>query len=127
MGLTRFDADRCDLWYIYTFNQSFVEGLDVVSTEVEELTTSWERFVTPLRLNDGVNEDHLASLTKALVRCAEVWRDLDQIPRSGVHVLVGIVPAMDNLAYAYEEPMAARIREAMVSLQELVWECVAVD
>ncbi|MFC1438034.1 hypothetical protein ABUW04_07160 [Streptacidiphilus sp. N1-10] len=97
-------------------------------TATAELVAAWENFSVPMRMRDGFNEASYVALKEALAACAVTWAESDTIPRLAVNVLVDILPTMDSFVEAYENPsMRTKIREAAFDLQELIWQCVAVE
>lgn len=78
-------------------------------------------------MREGFDEGKYEELVDALENCAIAWRDMDQIPRRAVNVLVDIAPTMESVAGLYDEHVGQEISDAGYNLQELVWKCVAVD
>lgn len=95
--------------------------------EAEELATAWERFHLPLQTAQGLDADALESLLGALRTCASAWQGRPELPRLGARVLIDISAEPLMSAERYDESDQAAITETVAELQELVWECVAVD
>ena len=94
---------------------------------VEALRNAWDAFSTPLRMREGFSPDRYQALRSRLEDCAAAWQGKECLPRVAVNILVDILPSMEAGIHLYGDAQQEQIREATYSLQELIWECVAVD
>jgi hypothetical protein len=95
--------------------------------ETRDLAAEWERFRAPLNAAQGIDADALDSLLRALRVCADAWQGRPELPRLGARVLIDAAAEPLISAERYDEADESEIMEAVAELQELVWECVAVD
>ncbi|MFD7537861.1 MULTISPECIES: hypothetical protein [unclassified Streptomyces] len=89
---------------------------DLVS-RLEETAT---RFVIPLRMNEGFDEQALLQLQEEIDRCGRAWRNETHIPKRAALILAELSPAIEACAWLYEGDMRQQIQEAGLA----VWEAV---
>ncbi|MBL7512003.1 hypothetical protein [Frankia nepalensis] len=78
-------------------------------------------------MGEGFSVDAYRELCDRLGECAVAWREVECIPRLAANILADILPAMESVITLYGDAEKPKIREAMYSIQELIWECVAID
>src|SRR4051812_30532744 len=95
---------------------------------VRDLLRASEAFSVPLRLGDGLNEERFHELCDALRACAKEWASEPVIPKAAANVLVDLFPAIESCSHLpfYRGDDAQRIRDAALTISDLVRECVAI-
>ncbi|MFG3283446.1 hypothetical protein [Streptomyces sp. NPDC048111] len=89
---------------------------DLVS-RLEETAT---RFVIPLRMNEGFDEQALLQLQAEIDRCGRAWRNETHVPKREALILAELSPAIEACAWLYEGDMRQRIQEAGLAVSEAV-------
>jgi len=84
------------------------------------LRTAAERFVVPLRRNEGYDPDALDELCEAIDVCGRSWAHSPSVPKSAALTLAELFPAIDGCAWLYPDPMRQRIREAATRVAQSV-------
>ncbi|MER5559970.1 MULTISPECIES: hypothetical protein [unclassified Streptomyces] len=92
---------------------------------VRRLEEAANRFVTPLRMNDGFDEQALLHLQEEIDRCGSAWRKETHVPKRAALILAELSPAIEACAWLYEGDMRQRIQEAGLAVSEAV--IVALD
>ncbi len=92
---------------------------------VDELVEAATDFVVSLRSNEGFNEEQYDRLVVMLRRCADAWRESDQIPRKAVNALVDLQPAAIAAADAYGPAERDLILNRVIRLGDEVRDVVA--
>ncbi|MBK3647872.1 hypothetical protein [Streptomyces sp. MBT33] len=87
---------------------------------VGRLEEAADRFVTPLRMNEGFDEQALHRLHAEIDRCGTEWRGATHVPKRAALILAELSPALQACAWLYEEGMRQRIQEAGVMVSEAV-------
>ncbi|MEV0713774.1 hypothetical protein [Asanoa sp. NPDC050611] len=99
----------------------------MTSPGLAALIAAWKRFDIALWSHDGFDEAAFEELKSALELCAREWAGQPSIPRVGANILVDIFPATESNAAACPGEQGRRILDAALTLQNLVWKCVALD
>ncbi|MFE0683780.1 hypothetical protein ACFW17_23575 [Streptomyces sp. NPDC058961] len=87
---------------------------------VSRLEETATRFVIPLRMNEGFDEQALLQLQEEIDRCGRAWRNEPHIPKRAALILAELSPAIEACAWLYGGDMRQRIQEAGLA----VWEAV---
>lgn len=87
---------------------------------VSRLEEAADRFVVPLRMNEGFDEQALLRLHEEIDRCGTVWRGATQVPKRAALILAELAPSIEACAYLYEGDARRRIQEAGVMVSESV-------
>ncbi|MFG3285182.1 hypothetical protein [Streptomyces sp. NPDC048111] len=77
-----------------------------------------DRFVIPLRRNEGYDEQALLRLREEIDRCGTAWREETHVPKRAALILAGLHPAIEACAWLYEGDMRQRIQEAGLTVSE---------
>jgi hypothetical protein len=87
---------------------------------VSQLDDAAERFVVPLRLNDGFDQLALDELCRQIDRFGHRWRTSEVIPKSAALILSELYPAISACADLYSGDERRRMIEAAVRVGERV-------
>ncbi|MFI6407245.1 hypothetical protein [Streptomyces sp. NPDC050548] len=87
---------------------------------VGRLEEAADRFVVPLRMNEGFDEQALLKLGEEIDRCGTGWREATHVPKRAALILAELHPAIEACAWLYEEDVRQRIQEAGVMVSEAV-------
>jgi hypothetical protein len=87
---------------------------------VGRLEEAANRFVIPLRMNEGFDERALLQLQEEIDRCGTAWRDGTHVPKRAALILAELFPAIEACAWLYEGNMRQRIQEAGAMVSEAV-------
>lgn len=87
---------------------------------VSGLEEAADRFVIPLRMNEGFDEQALLQLQEQIDRCGTAWREEIHVPKRAALILAELHPAIEACAWLYEGNMRQRIQEAGVMVSEAV-------
>ncbi|WP_329296852.1 hypothetical protein [Streptomyces pseudovenezuelae] len=87
---------------------------------VSRLEGAADRFVMPLRMNEGFDEQALLQLQEEINRCGTVWKEEAHVPKRAALILAELHPAIEACAWLYEGDMRQRIQEAGVMVSEAV-------
>jgi len=87
---------------------------------VSRLEEAADRFVIPLRRNEGFDEQALLQLLEQIDRCGTAWREEAHVPKRAALILAELHPAIEACAWLYEGNMRQRIQEAGVRVSEAV-------
>ncbi|MFG2481136.1 hypothetical protein [Streptomyces fagopyri] len=87
---------------------------------VSRLEEAANRFVIPLRMNEGFDEQALLQLQEEIDRCGTAWREGTHVPKRAALILAELSPAIEACAWLYEDDMRQRIQEAGVMVSEAV-------
>ncbi|MFJ9631499.1 hypothetical protein ACIRU8_27685 [Streptomyces sp. NPDC101175] len=79
-----------------------------------------DRFVMPLRMNEGFDEQALLTLEEEIDCCGTAWKAADHVPKRAALILAELHPAIEACAWLYEGDMRQRIQEAGVMVSEAV-------
>ncbi|MFF4806112.1 hypothetical protein ACFY1U_48385 [Streptomyces sp. NPDC001351] len=87
---------------------------------IGRLEEAADRFVIPLRMNEGFDEQALLQLQEEIDRCGTAWREENHVPKRAALILAELFPAIEACAWLYEGTMRQRIQEAGVMVSEAV-------
>ena len=87
---------------------------------VRRLDEAATRFVIPLRMNEGFDEQALLQLEEEIDRCGTEWRGATHVPKRAALILTELVPAIEAYAWLHEGDMRQRIQEAEMRVSEAV-------
>ncbi|MEU6509725.1 hypothetical protein [Streptomyces sp. NPDC046942] len=87
---------------------------------ISRLEEAAERFVIPLRMNEGLDEQALLQLQEKIDHCGTAWREATHVPKRAALILAELHPAIEACAWLYEENMRQRIQEAGLMVSESV-------
>lgn len=87
---------------------------------VSRLEEAANRFVIPLRMNEGFDERALLQLKEDIDHCGTAWREETHVPKRAALILAELFPAIEACAWLYEGEMRQRIQEAGVMVSEAV-------
>ncbi|WP_262057279.1 hypothetical protein [Streptomyces sp. STR69] len=87
---------------------------------VSRLEEAADRFVAPLRMNEGFDGQALLKLEEEIDRCGTAWRGAAHVPKRAALILAELHPAIEACAWLYEGDMRQRIQEAGVMVSEAV-------
>ena len=87
---------------------------------VSRLEEAANRFVIPLRMNEGFDEQALLQLKEDIDHCGTAWREETHVPKRAALILAELFPAIEACAWLYEGEMRQRIQEAGVMVSEAV-------
>ncbi|MEW1773843.1 hypothetical protein [Streptomyces sp. NPDC086777] len=87
---------------------------------VSRLEEAADRFVIPLRMNGGVDEQAFLRLLEEIDRCGTAWREETHVPKRAALILAEIHPAIEACAWLYEGDMRQRVQEAGPAVSEAV-------
>src|SRR5262245_39614520 len=87
---------------------------------VSRLEEAADRFVIPLRMNEGFDEQALLQLQEEIDRCGTAWRGASHVPKRAALILTELFPAIEACAWLYEGSMRQRIQEAGLMVSESV-------
>ncbi|AZP14996.1 hypothetical protein ACIGMX_38630 [Streptomyces aquilus] len=87
---------------------------------VSRLEEAADRFVIPLRMNEGFNEQALLQLREEIDRCGTAWREETHVPKRAALILAELHPTIEACAWLYEGDMRQRIQEAGLTVSEAV-------
>jgi hypothetical protein len=76
------------------------------------LRVAGQRFVVPLRRNEGFDSAALDELCEAIDSFGRAWAGSLAVPKGAALTLSELFPAIDGCAWLYPDPMRQRIREA---------------
>ncbi|MEU9381349.1 hypothetical protein AB0D38_10260 [Streptomyces sp. NPDC048279] len=79
-----------------------------------------DRFVIPLRMNEGFDEQALLQLREEIDRCGTAWREETHVPKRAALILAELHPAIEACVWLYEGDMRQRIQEAGLTVSEAV-------
>jgi hypothetical protein len=87
---------------------------------IQQLRAAAQRFVVPLRRNEGFDPDALDELCEAIDRCGRVWSGRQAVPKLAALILAELFPAVDGCAWLYPDPMRQRILQAAARVAQSV-------
>ena len=87
---------------------------------VSRLEEAAHRFVIPLRMNEGFDEQALLQLKEEIDSCGTAWRKATHVPKRAALILAELFPSIEACAWLYEGDMRQRIQEAGVMVSEAV-------
>ncbi|SOE32611.1 hypothetical protein [Streptomyces sp. OK228] len=87
---------------------------------VGRLEEAANRFVIPLRMNEGFDEQALLQLQEEIDRCGTAWRECTHVPKRAALILAELFPAIEACAWLYDGNMRQRIQEAGAMVSEAV-------
>ncbi|MFE2581719.1 hypothetical protein [Streptomyces sp. NPDC059378] len=87
---------------------------------VSQLDDAAERFIGPLRLNDGFDQLALDELCRHIDRLGQEWRTAEVIPKSAALLLAELYPAISACADLYAGDERQGMIEAAVRVGERV-------
>ncbi|MET7352809.1 hypothetical protein [Streptomyces mirabilis] len=87
---------------------------------VSRLEEAANRFVIPLRMNEGFDEQALLQLQEEIDRCGTAWREGTHVPKRAALTLAELFPAIEACAWLYEGKVRQRIQEAGAMVSEAV-------
>ncbi|MFJ9352668.1 hypothetical protein [Streptomyces mirabilis] len=87
---------------------------------VGRLEEAANRFVIPLRMNEGFDERALLQLQEEIDRCGTAWRECTHVPKRAALILAELFPAIEACAWLYDGNMRQRIQEAGAMMSEAV-------
>jgi hypothetical protein len=96
----------------------------MTSSESDRLDKAAEKFLVPLRLNEGFDSLALANLLNVIDQCGRDWRGRETIPKSAALMLAELWPSTDACAYLHAGEMRQRIVEAAAVIGEHVSLCL---
>ncbi|KAF5992998.1 hypothetical protein BOG92_015335 [Streptomyces sp. WAC00263] len=87
---------------------------------VGRLEEAANRFVIPLRMNEGFDEQALLQLQEEIDRCGTAWRECTHVPKRAALILAELCPAIEACAWLYDGNMRQRIQGAGAMMSEAV-------
>ncbi|MFJ8098769.1 hypothetical protein [Streptomyces griseofuscus] len=90
-------------------------------TRLDEAAT---RFVIPLRMNEGLDEQALLLLQEEIDACGTAWRKETHVPKRAALILAELHPAIEACAWLYEGDTRQRIQEAGLMVSEAVTDAL---
>ncbi|MFF3583946.1 hypothetical protein [Streptomyces mirabilis] len=87
---------------------------------VGRLEEAENRFVIPMRMNEGLDEQALLQLQEEIDRCGTAWRECTHVPKRAALILAELLPAIEACAWLYDGNMRRRIQEAGAMVSEAV-------
>ncbi|WP_329351887.1 hypothetical protein OG226_41305 [Streptomyces sp. NBC_01261] len=91
---------------------------------VSRLDEAATRFVVPLRMNEGFDEQAFLRLQEEIDRCGTAWRKEPHVPKRAALILAELHPAIEACAWLYEGDMRQRIQEAGLMVSEAVTDAL---
>ncbi len=87
---------------------------------ISRLEEAADRFVIPLRMNEGFDEHALLRLQEEIGLCGTAWQGETHVPKRAALILAELSPAIEACAWLYDGGMRQRIQEAGVMVSEAV-------
>ncbi|MEV6513727.1 hypothetical protein AB0M61_47440 [Streptomyces sp. NPDC051642] len=91
---------------------------------VSRLDEAATRFVIPLRMNEGFDEQALLRLQEEIDGCRTAWRNETCVPKRAALILAELHPAIEACAWLYDGDVRQRIQEAGLLVSEAVVEAL---
>ncbi|WP_327399715.1 hypothetical protein OG194_05560 [Streptomyces sp. NBC_01288] len=91
---------------------------------VSRLDEAATRFVIPLRMNEGFDEQALLRLQEEIDGCSTAWRNETHVPKRAALILAELHPAIEACAWLYDGDVRQRIQEAGLLVSETVVEAL---
>jgi hypothetical protein len=91
---------------------------------LEQLEKSYEAFMVPLRMGDGLEEKPYNEFCKLLVCCSDIWGEDEVIPKRAALIFVDAFSSMISSSYLYDEAVGAKISMAADEMNDLIRQCI---
>ena len=91
---------------------------------LESLEKSYEAFVVPLRMGDGLHQKPFSEFCALLIDCAAAWQSSDSIPKRAANIFVDAYVAMVSSSNWYDEAARSQIEMAADGMNDLIRQCL---
>ena len=91
---------------------------------LNQLEESYESFLIPLRMGDGLKEIPFKRFCELLKYGSEFWGEVDTIPKRAVNIFIDAFSAMTASSYLYDAVEKNKIDMAADEMNDFIRDCV---
>jgi hypothetical protein len=91
---------------------------------LKELNVTYNKFIVPLRMGDGFDEESFLHFCHLVSKCANEWKDTNVIPKQAANIFIDAYSAMISITSLYDENIAEKINQSADYMNDLIRQCV---